>query len=261
MRVRAVVAYDGTGYGGFQRQANAPTIQGKLEGVLERLTGSFTRILAAGRTDAGVHATGQVIAFDPDWQHSLRDLQRGMNALLPEQIAIPELAEAPADFHPRYDALRRRYRYAIYRAPVRNPLVVRTSLHRHTPLGVEAMQAAAQTLVGVQDFLAFGSPPQGDNSVREVFAADWTEEGPWLYFDITANAFLYRMVRMIVGTSLRVGREALSVAEFGEILRTQDRQRAGPAIEARGLTLVKVTYGEGALACSASEKSTRFSEE
>ncbi|MFP4343505.1 MAG: tRNA pseudouridine(38-40) synthase TruA [Anaerolineales bacterium] len=244
MRVKAVVAYDGTGYSGFQFQTNAPSIQADLERVIEKLTATPTRILAAGRTDAGVHALGQVIAFDPVWRHSLADLQRGMNALLPEQISVPELVEAPPDFHPRFDARRRRYSYSLYRAPVRNPLVERYSLHLYGPLDVERMQRAARSLGGVQDFAAFGSPPQGEKTVREVFAAVWREDGDWLRFTIEANAFLYRMVRMIVGTLLRVGKGALSVAEFVEILQSQDRRRAGPAVAAKGLVLEDVSYAE-----------------
>jgi tRNA pseudouridine38-40 synthase len=242
VRVKAVVAYDGTEYSGFQFQKNAPSIQAELERVIEKLTATPTRILAAGRTDAGVHALGQVIAFDPIWRHTLTDLQRGMNALLPEAISVLQLVEAQPDFHPRFDAQRRRYSYTIYRGAVRNPLVNRYSLHVFGALDVGAMQEAALSLRGEQDFAAFGSPPQGENTVREVFAAVWREEGDWLGFEIEASAFLYRMVRMVVGTLLRLGQGALSVGEFVEILQTQDRRRAGPAVAAKGLVLETVSY-------------------
>lgn len=244
MRVKAVVAYDGTGYGGFQRQKNAPSIQQTLEETLAKLTGTPTRLLAAGRTDAGVHADGQVVAFDTAWRHSLAELHRGMNALLPEQIAVKRLVEIDPAFHPRYDALRRRYRYTIYRGAVRNPLVARFSLHIARRLDVDAMRAATHILVGYRDFGAFGSPPSGVSTVREVYLATWIEEGEWLVFDITANAFLYRMVRMLVGTLLRVGYGRLTPEAFGEILRTVDRRSAGPAIDARGLCLMEVTYAD-----------------
>jgi tRNA pseudouridine38-40 synthase len=240
--VKAIVAYDGTGYGGFQRQKNAPSIQQSLEEALEKLTGVPTRLLAAGRTDAGVHADGQVIAFDTAWRHTLEALHRGMNALLPEQIAVKRLAEAEMTFHPRYDALRRHYRYTIYRGAVRDPLVARFSLHVARNLDLGAMHAAAQMLVGRQDFGAFGSPPAGVNTVREVYLATWLEQGQWLYFDIEANAFLYRMVRMVTGTLLRVGYGSLTPDTFGEILRTIDRGKAGPAVAARGLCLTEVMY-------------------
>lgn len=245
MRVKAVVAYDGTGYSGFQRQKNAPSIQEAFEQVLEKLTGAPTRILGAGRTDAGVHAEGQVVAFDTAWRHSLADLQRGLNALLPDQIAVLSIAAVSERFHPRYDALWRAYRYTIYHAPVRNPLVSRFSLHVRRPLAVAAMQAAAQMLVGQHDFYAFGSPLRpGGTVVREVFSATWREEGSWLTFDIVANAFLYRMVRMSVGTLLRVGYGDLTPEMFKEILDTQDRRHAGPAVAARGLALSAVAYTE-----------------
>ncbi len=242
MRVKAVVAYDGTGYAGFQRQKNALSIQQDLEMVLEKLSGTSVSVLSAGRTDAGVHAEGQVIAFDILWRHALADLQSAMNALLPEQIAVLTLEEVSDRFHPRYDALYRWYRYTLYRGSTRNPLFSRYSLHVSRPLRYDLMRTAAQFLLGQHDFWAFGSPPKGDNSVREVYKADWSEDGVWVYFDIVANAFLYRMVRMVVGTLLRVGSEALSPGEFGDILTSRDRRRAGPAAVARGLCLKRVIY-------------------
>jgi tRNA pseudouridine38-40 synthase len=242
VRIKAVVAYDGTDYNGFQLQKDVPTIQGELERVLAILTTRPTRILAAGRTDAGVHAEGQVVAFDLLWKHGLSALHRGMNALLPESIAVWQLEEASSEFHPRFDACRREYRYTIFRAALRNPLVSRYSLYVRRDLDVRAMQAASAALVGVQDFAAFGSPPQGECTVREIFTADWSVEGDWLYFDIAANAFLYRMVRILVGTMLRVGYGALTVNEFKRVLHTVDQQGAGPAVAAKGLTLKAVDY-------------------
>jgi tRNA pseudouridine38-40 synthase len=255
VRFKAIVAYDGTVYAGFQRQKNAFTIQEEIEDVLEKLMCVPIRVTAAGRTDAGVHAEGQVIAFEGTWRHPITDLHRGMNALLSSHIAIVHLSEVEADFHPRFDAVRRRYRYTIYQAPVPNPLVHRISLHISRKLDREAMQAAAKTLVGRRDFAAFGSPPQGDNTVREIYHAAWSwvdgtawgclgelTEHTWLYFDVEANAFLYRMVRMLVGTMLRVGYGALTPEEFADILHARDRNRAGPAIAARGLSLKAVLY-------------------
>ena len=242
MRVRAVVAYDGTNYGGFQRQTNAPTIQAALEAALRQVTQEQITITAAGRTDAGVHATGQVIAFDTAWQHGLDALQRALNAVLPADIAVQKIEEASPSFHPRYDALSRRYRYTIYNAPVRCPLALRYSLHVAAPLDVTAMQQAARLLVGEHDFAAFGRPPKGKITVRRVLAAVWSGEPPWLTFDIEANAFLYRMVRRIVGTLLWVGQGKMSVSEFGTVLASRDRTRAGPAVPPQGLCLVEVRY-------------------
>ncbi len=242
MRVKAVIAYDGTEYRGFQLQVEVPTIQAELEQVLARLACAPVRVLVAGRTDAGVHAEGQVIAFDVSWKHSLGKLQRGMNALLPEAIVVREVDEVPASFHPRFDAVSRHYRYTIYRAPMRNPFFSRYSLHMPSFLDVNAMQTAADTLVGRHDFGAFGSPPQGDNTVREVMCAKWQEKEDWLTFDVEANAFLYRMMRILVGTLLRVGGQSLTPARIAECLQTQERDRTGPAVAAKGLCLMAVRY-------------------
>jgi len=242
VRVRATIAYDGTDYGGFQLQSNARTIQGEIERALLRITGTPIRILAAGRTDAGVHAEGQVIAFDTTWRHGVGKLRDALNALLPDSIAVFELSEAEPSFHPRYDALSRCYRYTIYQAEVCHPLYRRYSLCVTRPVDLEAMRLATRAILGEHDFGGFGTPPQGDNSVRRVLKASWSQEGPWLYFDIEANAFLYRMVRMLVGTLLRVGHGALSPEAFAEVLVTQDRRRSGPAAPARGLCLKAVRY-------------------
>jgi len=242
VRVKAVVAYDGTGYGGFQRQKNAPSIQEELERALEKLTQTPCPVLAAGRTDAGVHAEDQVIAFDTVWRHPLPDLQRALNAVLPAQIAVLQMEVAAPAFHPRYDALRRAYRYTVYRGAVWHPFAVRYSLHVERTLNLEAMQAAASMLVGKHDFAAFGSPPVGENTLREVYSATWTPQDVWLYFDIEANAFLYRMVRMVVGTLLRVGYEAFSPEVFAEILQNCERRKAGPAVAPQGLCLKRVLY-------------------
>ncbi|RME40092.1 MAG: tRNA pseudouridine(38-40) synthase TruA [Thermoflexia bacterium] len=242
MWVRAIVAYDGTDYEGFQRQPNRRTVQGVLEDALEQVTGRRTTILAAGRTDTGVHAEGQVIAFDVDWGHALGELRDALNAVLPPDIAIRAVERVPPDFHPRYDAISRRYRYTLYNHPVRSPLARRYSLHVARPLNLAAMQAAAALLVGTHDFAAFGRPPKGTNAVRHVFQAHWQAQWPWLYFDIEADAFLYRMVRTLVGTMIRVGLGRLTVDDFREILLSRNPRLAGPAVPARGLCLVEVKY-------------------
>lgn len=242
MRVRAVVAYDGTDYQGFQRQANGPTVQGALEAALTQLTREQKTILAAGRTDSGVHAIGQVIAFDIEWRHPLEALHRALNAVLPPDVAIREVSLAGEDFHPRYDAVSRWYRYTLYNHPVRSPLHRRTALHVARELDVEAMQTAAAFLVGEHDFATFGRPPQGNISVRRMLRADWSGEPPWLYFDVEANAFLYRMVRSLVGTLLEVGTGRRTIDSFHAILAACDRSLAGPSAPPHGLCLVEVRY-------------------
>jgi tRNA pseudouridine38-40 synthase len=242
MRVKAIVAYDGTDYLGFQRQASGRTVQEVLETALERITGTRVRVLAAGRTDAGVHAEGQVIAFDTTWRHSLADLQRAMNAVLPQDSAVRELTQAASDFHPRFDALSRLYRYTVLNAPVRSPITRRTSLHWRTPLNLEAMESATALVVGEHDFATFGRPPQGGTTVRCVFEAGWVTNPPWLFFEIEANAFLFRMVRSIVGTALEVGQGRLTPSQFGAIFVSRDRSQAGQTAPAHGLCLIKVRY-------------------
>ena len=198
-RVRAVLAYDGTNYSGFQRQANAPTVQAALEEAIRDVTSEEPGVIGAGRTDAGVHAVGQVVAFDTAWvehdapsgsgraERSPGDLQRALNAVLPADIALRELQIAAPGFHPRYDARSRKYRYTVYSAPVRDPLSGRYSLHVKGAIDVEGMQQAASLLVGEHDFAAFGRPPHGDSTVRHVLVAEWGGEPPWLQFDIEAN--------------------------------------------------------------------------
>lgn len=242
MRLRAIVAYDGTNYRGFQRQAGGPTVQEVLETALTQVTKVKTTIVAAGRTDTGVHAEGQVIAFNTGWRHPLGALLRGMNAALPPDVAVREIDEVAADFHPRYDAQSRHYRYTVYNHPVRLPLVRWTSLHVSGRLDVAAMQEAASLLVGQHDLAAFGRPPKGDNTVRDVLRCEWSGAPPWLYLDIEATAFLYRMVRNLVGTMLQVGLGRMTVDVFGQVLASRDRAQVGPAAKPWGLCLVEVKY-------------------
>jgi tRNA pseudouridine38-40 synthase len=242
MRVKAVVAYDGTDFLGFQRQADGRTVQGVVETALERVTEKRISVVGAGRTDTGVHAEGQVIAFDTEWRHSLPDLHRAMNAVLPQDVAVRELAQAATGFHPRYDALSRRYRYTVYNGLVRAPLARRTSLHVAQTLDLEAMKAASGLTVGEHDFAAFGRPTQGEVTVRQVMEAQWVADPPWFFFEIEANGFLFRMVRSIVGTLLEIGRGRLSTEQFQKILASRDRSLAGQTAPAQGLCLIQVNY-------------------
>ncbi len=245
LRLRAIVEYDGTRYAGFQRQAKALTVQGEIEAVLRRLTQENVRILAAGRTDAGVHALGQVIAFDTNWSHSLQELHQGMNALLPEDIAVRRLDEAPAGFHPRFDALSRLYRYQVWNHPIRSPLRCRYACHVPQALDLEAMTEATRLLVGVHDFATFGTPTQGESTVREVYRIEWHREGSLVWMDIEANGFLRTMVRCIVGTALQVGLGSMSGEEFARRFASRDRSQTSPPAPAQGLCLVAVRYADG----------------
>ncbi|MCB0198845.1 MAG: tRNA pseudouridine(38-40) synthase TruA [Anaerolineae bacterium] len=241
--VRALAEYDGTDYLGFQVQRDAPTVQGTLEQALQRLTGEPTRIRYAGRTDAGVHASGQVIAAEARWRHSLEDLERAWNAVLPQDVAVRELKQVDdSTFHPRYSALSRLYRYTVWTAPWRSPLHQRYAHHEPRPLDVVAMNRAASILTGSHDFASFGQPTQGEVTVRRVDSAEWRQDGPLLTFEIEANAFLRRMVRTIVATLLEVGVGRRSVADVSAVLAARERSKAAPPAPACGLCLVAVTY-------------------
>ena len=246
---RATVEYDGTAYFGFQRQRRGPnrvgvSIQEELEEALGRLAGHPVRVTGAGRTDTGVHALGQVIGFTIEWPQRRGDaaLLRALNATLPPDIALSTLAEAPPGFHPRFDARRRTYEYRVLNVPVRRPLLRQRAWHVVVTLDEAQMNAAAVLLVGTRDFATFGRPPVGDNAVRTVYSASWRREGEMLVFRVGANAFLYRMVRSLVGSLRKVGDGSWSVDDFAAALAARDRQRSASAAPAHGLYLVSVEY-------------------
>lgn len=243
-RFRAVVAYDGTDFFGFQRQLRERTVQGEIEQALDRITGQKVTVIGAGRTDSGVHARGQVIAFETDWAHPPTALQRALNAELPVDTAVMSLTAAAPGFHPRYDAKSRRYEYYIYNSPIRNPLKRLYTWQVFQPLDLARLNEATRVLVGEHDFATFGQPPQGENTVRHVMAAGWRQQAEMFVFDIEANAFLYRMVRSLVGSLVAVGRGRQTVADFERALAACDRTQAGQTCPPQGLFLVSVTYEE-----------------
>jgi tRNA pseudouridine38-40 synthase len=223
--------------------SDKPSVQGALEQALQRLTGQKVRIRYAGRTDAGVHAEGQVIAADVLWRHSLADLERAWNVLLPPDVAVRALTEyADPRFHPRFSARSRVYRYTVWTAPWRSPLHRRYTHHEPRPMDLERMNQAAAALIGSHDFASFGQPTQGESTVREVLRAGWQAQERLLVFEIEANAFLRRMVRTVVGTLLEVGVGRRSVENVSQTLAAQDRARAAAPAPACGLCLVEVKY-------------------
>lgn len=200
-------------------------------------------MLAAGRTDTGVHAAGQVIAFDLDWAHGPQALQRALNAHLPEDVAVQSAAECAAEFHPRFDARARRYRYTILNTPARSALRARYAWQVAAPLDRAALQAASARLIGRRDFAAFGTDPDGGvNTIRTVSLAAWSASGDELYFDIQADAFLYRMARSLAGALKRVGAGEWTGDEFGALLEARDRRRCPPLAPPQGLCLREVLY-------------------
>ncbi len=240
MRLLAVVEYDGTEFAGFQVQARTRTVQGELERALHQITGEKIRVVGAGRTDRGVHALGMGVHFDTRGGQPPPVLQRALNAVLPSDLAIRALTPVADDFSARYSARRRTYRYTILNQPIRSPLARRYALCVPEPLDVAAMDAAARCLIGKRDFGAFGTPPRGENAVREVYRAEARRAGVTVWIDLEANAFLYRMVRRIVGTLLLVGKGVWGIAEFREVI--DKRRRAGQAVPPQGLCLLAVEY-------------------
>jgi len=243
VRVAFTVAYDGTRYQGFQVQRTGPTVQGELEAALHRLTGETGRVIGAGRTDAGVHAAGQVATCTIPKPWPLTELRRALNAVLPPDIAVLEMVSAPPGFHPRYSAYSRTYRYRIWNAAVRSPAERLYSLHVAQPLDLEAMNEACATLIGEHDFATFGSPVgRSRNTVRRVYRAEWGRCGSQVWFDVEANAFLRRMMRGLTGTLLLVGQGRLAPAAVADLLAWRTRARSGPSVPAHGLWLMRVSY-------------------
>jgi tRNA pseudouridine38-40 synthase len=240
--IKAVVEYDGTRYAGFQQQPNVPTIQGEMERALREVTQEDAKIVGAGRTDAGVHASGQVVHFLTAWKRSLEELQRAFNAVVSPDIAVKEMTVARSDFHARFSAVTRVYRYTILNQPVRSPLEARFAYHCGHDLDAVAMGEALECLVGTHDFASFGQPTQGESTVRDVVRASCSREENHIHVDLTANAFLRHMARAIVGTLLLVGRGALAVEDMKAILAAKDRSQAGAPAPAHGLCLVRVNY-------------------
>lgn len=245
-RFRATVQYDGTAYQGFQRQAgDTPTIQLALEQAIRAITGQAATIIGAGRTDSGVHAAGQVIAFDVDWRHSDLDLLRAINGVLPGDIALQDLRQHPG-FHPRYDAAARLYKYHIVQSPHRQPLLRDRAWHIWSDLDLDAMSAASMLLLGEHDFAAFGRPPTGESTIRLVMESHWTRRRApygwdWTY-TIEANAFLQHMVRRLVGVLVEVGRGRLTLADFEALFRSAELVGAITLAPPQGLVLDTVRY-------------------
>ncbi len=241
VRYRARVEYDGTEFAGFQAQPGRRTVQGELERVLARLSGEpRIRIKGAGRTDAGVHATGQVIAFT--WAGSMTAKQLGpaIGALLPRDVAIGPLTRVALDFDPRRAATRRSYRYSIWTGP-RSPLRSRFVYELDERLDVEAMQDAARHLVGRQDFSAFGRV--GDTATRTLYEVRLRRRGYLITIDVVGDAFLRQMVRSIVAALIRIGMGRATAEDLVIELRSPGRAFAGAIVPAQGLCLRRVTIG------------------
>jgi tRNA pseudouridine38-40 synthase len=242
-RYQVNLVYDGTLFYGFQRQANQRTVQSVVEEALQQLGWQGNTLLAAGRTDTGVHALGQVVAFDLTWNHTEQALQHALNANLPADVAVDQVKLAQADFHPRYAARARWYRYRLYLSPWRDPLRERYAWRVWPEPNRSHLELLASQLVGVHDFAAFGTPPKAGRSTRrQIYRASWLKNGDELYFDVTGNAFLYRMVRRLVGFQVRMAQDRLPAEAMNAYLDRPVESQVQELAPPQGLTLMKVYY-------------------
>jgi len=248
-RYQLTLAYDGTDFFGSQRQLKSRTVQGELEKALLKLGWTGRSVILAGRTDSGVHATGQIASVDLDWSHPDSDLVRALNATLPADMSVKEARVVHAEFHPRFDAQSRRYRYRLFCQSIRNPIRERFAWRVWPAVEADILANAARLFHGSHDFSAFGSPtsPKG-GTMRTVMKAEWmqAEQDEW-YFEVQADAFLYRMVRRLVFVQVAVAQGKFSAEAIARSLAQQARAGSRSEIPAglapaHGLTLVEVMY-------------------
>ena len=241
---QVTIAYDGTEFKGFQRQKDARTVQNEFEKTLAKLGWNEKSVLAAGRTDTGVHAKGQVVAFQLDWQHTSGELQRALNDLLPADISTISVKTAGKDFHPRFDANQRKYRYQIYFSSVSNPILERYYWRVWPKPDFELLNQGSELFLGSHDLRKFGRPPdKKTTSIRTIDLMDWKimEDGTKSYFRIGSKAFLYHMVRRIVYVLIRTGQKRISMMELKNSIEQQLELPAGIA-PAKGLILEQIIY-------------------
>lgn len=243
-KLKLTIQYNGTRFCGWAAQPGLPTVQGTLEEAFEKLCGRQVQVVGSSRTDAGVHALGQVAhAVLEDCPVPTANLQKALNRLLPDDIVIAALEEVPVSFDAVSDTKSKRYRYTIYNGPVRPVLEIHRCWHYPYPLNVEAMQQAAGRLLGTRDFKSFASA--GDrrlSSVRTITLCRLESSPPWITLDIAADGFLYNMVRNIVGTLVEIGRGRWKPEIIETILQAKDRAAAGPIAPPAGLCLMEIFY-------------------
>ena len=243
-RIKITIAYDGTNYAGWQNQPKRPTIQRSIINAVEEITGESIRAHASGRTDAGVHAKGQVAHFDVSHAPDIRRFQRGLNALLPDDIRIMRLQKVSDDWHARYSAKGKEYRYFIYNRPVMPPALRLYRTHYLLPLDVKAMQEAAASLVGVHDYSSFSARrnQNDDDRVREVSLLEVKKSGAEIMIRTQGKGYLYKMVRSFAGFLIKVGVGDLQVEDARKLLALKERTAKVPTAAAKGLFLWKVFY-------------------
>lgn len=243
-RYKCTIAYDGSRFSGYQIQPNKRTIQGEIEACLEKLhKGEAVKAVASGRTDAGVHAKGQVFHFDSQLAIPLERWGKALNALLPEEISILDVEKVDMSFHARFNAKGKEYRYFVYSDRVRDPFKRNYAYHFPYPLDLGSMKAASRYLIGTHDFTSFCSAKtEVEDKIRELREIELLQEEGMLVFRFVGNGFLYNMVRILVGTLLQVGSGHLSPDDIPEIILKKDRHYAGKTAPPEGLYLWNVYY-------------------
>ena len=249
MRLAMVVEYEGTEYHGFQFQTNAPSVQKEIEEAIERFTSKKSRVKGAGRTDAGVHALGQVVAFDTESEEATETFVRALNFYLPDDIVVKRARVVRDDFDPRRDALSRTYRYVIRSGDARSPITRRTEYQIQGTFDIDRMRRAARSFVGRHDYSRFAGPldRKDASTIRQVYEATVRKRGQTVTFEVEGNAFLPHQVRRMVGALLEIGKMRLSPGAIKSLLEGKAEQLVAHAAPPHGLFLVRVKYAEGEL--------------
>jgi tRNA pseudouridine38-40 synthase len=241
--LRLVLEYDGTEYAGWQRQAGQRTVQACLEEAFFSMTAQTVKVRGSGRTDAGVHAQGQVASVEVDSRIPASQFLRGLNAHLPDDIAITDVADVAADFDARRSARGKVYRYLIWNHAIRSPRLARTTWHLRAPLDTHVMRQAASLLIGTHDFRGFRAADCTRlNTIRTMRRFDVDRQGALITMEVEGNAFLKNMVRIMVGTLVGIGRNTVSQTSIGEVLTSGNRAKAGVTAPPHGLSLARVIY-------------------
>lgn len=248
IRYKFNVSYDGTHFAGFQIQPNGRTVQGEIEKALKRMSkGQSVRLRSAGRTDAGVHAKGQVIHFDYPKFIPAASMQKGLNTLITNEILLWDPEIVSKDFHAQYSATDKKYEYRVYNGKLRDPFIRNTTLHHPYEMNLEAVQIALRTIEGTHDFTSFSSAKTDkENKVRTIYKAAVridSDTNEWI-FTFSGDGFLYHMIRIIMGTLLEIADGRRKPEEMSEILAAKDRQAGGPTAAPNGLCLMSVSYDD-----------------
>ncbi len=243
MRIKLTVAYDGTNYHGYQSQVNGTAVQDVLEKALEELFGEPVRTMGASRTDAGVHALGNVAVFDRETRIAPSKIAFALNARLPGDIRIMDSCRVTDDFHPRFQSTVKTYEYRMRNCRFPNPLTRSIETHVYYPLDAEKMNEAAKRIIGEHDFASFAASGFSSNTtVRTIYDAGVRREGDCVIFSVTGNGFLYNMVRILSGTLIEIGTGKYPPEKMTAILEARDRSAAGPTALAKGLVLKEIRY-------------------